>query len=850
MPATATPIPGEPLGPDSLQRYEPFVRRILRHMLQGEDEVNDLVQETWVRVLQHPPKDPHQAKGWLATVARNLARDYRRRQKSRLAREEFVARRESETQVEASGARLQLHQSLVQAVIDLPDPYKPVVLLHYFEGLSLKAIAERLDRPQGTVRSQLHRAHGMLKNGLDQRYGQRQSWVLVGLPWVVGREGLHALQPSAPFLGTGWLMTLVTLVLSLGGLGWWWMQSEAHDASPLEQGFSMAEPAAGLPEFSAFTKSMGQREPVQRKARAQGVPDGSPRDPIASIEVQVRLHGQPVPHAEVWAWRPLLRTERGFASGAAWQDLNRLRHWPASLWDWSRDQSQIRRTDHRGRVRLDVHATGAALMAQAPGATGVLSLQSLPPLIDGPIDFALTPDHGVRVRIVDSWGQPATGVDVELWSEAPDGTQRLAHVLPAQGPLAEAHFMGFRSLRPESRRFLVRVGCAGHDTPSTPVPTADRREPILLQTPAFGRLSWSLPEVIGDDPLAEPRSLWLQALDHDGQPDGDPIWRPAQSHRGTWPCVALDRTWHVRLETVGSGELCEWQGPGPTSDQPQQHADLRPVAVYRVEGRLVSTTPTPLRRFAMDFDLLDTNNQTVQTVRFLPGQDGSFSLALPLVNSHPSELRAEIVGRWSLQGDQRIRVRLPNKAWNIPGTIRLGEVAAALVPASLDGILLDAQGHPVPGVRIEARGHRAGETLVSTSDEQGKFVLFGLLPDAVEARIPIGQAWFAPPRVFSTETDTPETWTVTPTGRVEGSVPLPLADRPDLWLTSVGSGLDLRVPVTWDLTGERFFGEGLPAGTWRLQSGSRADGPVQHMQVWPGRTSDAGLWPSQQDHGH
>jgi RNA polymerase sigma-70 factor (ECF subfamily) len=52
------------------------------------------------------------------------------------------------------------------AVLDLPDKYKTVVCMYYYEGYSSVEIAEMLNKPQSTIRSHLLEARIILKNKL------------------------------------------------------------------------------------------------------------------------------------------------------------------------------------------------------------------------------------------------------------------------------------------------------------------------------------------------------------------------------------------------------------------------------------------------------------------------------------------------------------------------------------------------------------------------------------------------------------------------------------------------------------------------------------------------------------
>lgn len=59
-------------------------------------------------------------------------------------------------------------EALAAALAELPDEFRLVVLMFYFEDLSYKEIAEQLELPIGTVMSRLSRAKGHLRRRLSE----------------------------------------------------------------------------------------------------------------------------------------------------------------------------------------------------------------------------------------------------------------------------------------------------------------------------------------------------------------------------------------------------------------------------------------------------------------------------------------------------------------------------------------------------------------------------------------------------------------------------------------------------------------------------------------------------------
>jgi RNA polymerase sigma-70 factor (ECF subfamily) len=58
---------------------------------------------------------------------------------------------------------------LEEAIAVLPESYRRVILLRYYEGLSCQELATRLGMPLGTVTKTLSRAYALLRQELESR---------------------------------------------------------------------------------------------------------------------------------------------------------------------------------------------------------------------------------------------------------------------------------------------------------------------------------------------------------------------------------------------------------------------------------------------------------------------------------------------------------------------------------------------------------------------------------------------------------------------------------------------------------------------------------------------------------
>lgn len=135
-----------------LRRYERPLAGFLHRQTGGRD-VEDLYQETWLRVVRHARRfDPgRRFSTWLFQIAVNLCRDWHRRPPPEAS---DTAGGPSTTGLEGVDASLDAARLLA----GLPAPQREVVVLRYYQDLSEDEVATILDIPKGTVKSRLHQA--------------------------------------------------------------------------------------------------------------------------------------------------------------------------------------------------------------------------------------------------------------------------------------------------------------------------------------------------------------------------------------------------------------------------------------------------------------------------------------------------------------------------------------------------------------------------------------------------------------------------------------------------------------------------------------------------------------------
>ncbi len=142
-----------------IDRYQaPLAAMLCRAV--GSADVDDLCQETWIRVVRSAHRyDPAQRfSSWLFAIAWNRIRDTwaSRRNTAELPETASSAASAEEDAIASDEAR-----RVRELVARLPERLSQAILLRYFEELSEREMAQRLQVPIGTVKSRLH--HGLKK---------------------------------------------------------------------------------------------------------------------------------------------------------------------------------------------------------------------------------------------------------------------------------------------------------------------------------------------------------------------------------------------------------------------------------------------------------------------------------------------------------------------------------------------------------------------------------------------------------------------------------------------------------------------------------------------------------------
>jgi RNA polymerase sigma-70 factor (ECF subfamily) len=155
---------GDPAAFEALvRRWEGPVARFLDRMLAPVEQIEDAAQEVFLRVYRAGPDYQPQAafSTWLFQIALNVARDMARRERRRPP----VSEKEPIDAAEPWGvAEAHETQALVtEALAELPEPLRVVLVLRHYEGLSFEEIGRVCAAPASTVKSRFAAALARLR---------------------------------------------------------------------------------------------------------------------------------------------------------------------------------------------------------------------------------------------------------------------------------------------------------------------------------------------------------------------------------------------------------------------------------------------------------------------------------------------------------------------------------------------------------------------------------------------------------------------------------------------------------------------------------------------------------------
>lgn len=146
-------------------RYHAPLLKFLTRMTGQEQTAEDLLQETFIRLLTYRGAAPERFRPWIYQIARNLARDTFRSSAFRRETEGLPDEAHGSEwsvdppDIEHLALQSSAHQQVSALLQNLPASQREVIILRFYQELSLNEISTITGAPIGTVKSRLF--HGL-----------------------------------------------------------------------------------------------------------------------------------------------------------------------------------------------------------------------------------------------------------------------------------------------------------------------------------------------------------------------------------------------------------------------------------------------------------------------------------------------------------------------------------------------------------------------------------------------------------------------------------------------------------------------------------------------------------------
>lgn len=297
---------------DRLLAEDAWLRRLAARLAGSSGAADDVVQETWVAALA-APREPENARAWLAGVARNawrgMARGGARRTDRERAAHALHAQRGDVAGTGEVAQELALRRALLDHLLVLDEPLREAVFLRYYRDASLAELARRQGVSVSTAQARVSSGLARLRERLDREHGgERTAWIAALAALARDPEAASAAPGAGPLILGGTAMStavkltlaaaaaaaLVAVALRSGADVSPEVAPSARAAAPAPTGLDRAQvaPVSAAPAGGARERSPVATAPSSAAA-ASAVAPVSARGRVVDVE------GRPVAGARV-----------------------------------------------------------------------------------------------------------------------------------------------------------------------------------------------------------------------------------------------------------------------------------------------------------------------------------------------------------------------------------------------------------------------------------------------------------------------------------------------------------------------------------------------------------------------
>jgi RNA polymerase sigma-70 factor (ECF subfamily) len=163
-----------------VDRYQSKVYSTAFHYTHDQEEARDLTQEIFIKLYNNLQSYKSKASfsTWLYRIAVNRCIDWTRKKKLHTVSAIYDSSDEEidiyEVMADSGGGpeealiKQENKDYIIKIVEDLPEIYKTVIILYYFQDFSPREISDITDIPKRTIETRLYRGKNLLKLRLEE----------------------------------------------------------------------------------------------------------------------------------------------------------------------------------------------------------------------------------------------------------------------------------------------------------------------------------------------------------------------------------------------------------------------------------------------------------------------------------------------------------------------------------------------------------------------------------------------------------------------------------------------------------------------------------------------------------
>lgn len=151
-----------------VRRWQQPVARFLFHLVGREESLADLCQEVFLRVYENRGRyrETGTFSAWLYRIALNVGRDALRRRRKEPCGLGDAEPAADEPSPDAICEQVERGRLISQAIAELPQPQRVVLVLRHYEEMNFEQIAQMLGEPASTIKSRFQAALQRLRERL------------------------------------------------------------------------------------------------------------------------------------------------------------------------------------------------------------------------------------------------------------------------------------------------------------------------------------------------------------------------------------------------------------------------------------------------------------------------------------------------------------------------------------------------------------------------------------------------------------------------------------------------------------------------------------------------------------